>query len=303
MSVSTAPGRSPLAAVHPSASRYSVSGGLPLPAGATDLAFQHRSLSAFSRSEGNQQTNAISPLHCQRSLSSQGLPSLGRAQTTTNPAAHSDTQEIRSGMTGSNSIFHANSERHPSSIPSSSSDSTFPRTPSDLSISAVKLGQKVVDQPHVEYLATLNPFRQHKAAISDVGVNRKPAGPRSWSSSVSSVSTRHTKTASVPLAEGQSVHERMKERHRLEARDAGLSPDQTQSVSMSHNNQVYPPRISPQASLGLPCPAGVDPALYASRKSITNHQKTRLILVCAFYAQSLLIRNWSSSSARSSSLR
>lgn len=139
------------------------------------------------------------------------------------------------------------------SRPSSSSDnSSIPKTPSEVSV-AVKAGQS-------DFLP-----KQHRSTRSDLGLmSSRPSGPRAPASSLSV--SRHGKSSSVPLAslpESGSVHNRMKERHRAEARKSSL--DSGQGASSAPSDATAFSQYATQSYYQeMPAPPGVDPQLYAS---------------------------------------
>jgi hypothetical protein len=247
----------------------SMSSALSSSTSSTSSAMQQRSLSAFSSTASQ---NAINPLSHQRSSSTQGIPTLSSNQTTSTTLSELIAAEMaRDGLVTSAS---KPGHKHAYSIsgPSTSSDSSLPRTPSELS--AVQPPSSPGYASSLLQSAIPTTYRKHKSSQSEFGFGNfsaKDSGSINSSTSTASL-PRHSKTSSVPLAKlddgkQESVFDKMRSRHRMEVQQSGLGYEPHPPVSLSPLGQAYPPVLGPQSIQGLPCPPGVDPGLYASREN------------------------------------
>lgn len=175
--------------------------------------------------------------------------------------------------------------------PSSSSDSSFPKTPSDLSTAPAQPRQLKAGMPHPSFNKDNLAYRKHGHSMSEFGMMSSGLGndERIRKSSMQSAqsggsgnsaggagstvgSTKHGRTSSVPLVklsdEATQVHDRMKARHKEEARKSGVlygqgGPAHAQQPPVKPSAQAFTV-AGPPALQTMPCPPGVDPILYAS---------------------------------------
>lgn len=228
-----------------------------------------RSLSAFS---GTASEIALNPAQHERSRSASNLLTASQHNRTpsTTLAELIAAEVAQSASNGSNTTGHT------------SDSSSFPKTPSEGSTAAA--GQpKNTTLPYQPTLlapsSTMQPAfqRQHRSGASEFGIRLAPFA--SGSPAKSSMHTARAKDPSSTHNPATSTLDRMKERHRMEARQSGILLE-----GQKRPDNALPPSPSKQRGLvqsgslnslhgetyalhAAPCPPGVDPYLYASRRS------------------------------------